>query len=63
MDNPAEVPHAVSLEGSGVNENGETVGKDEQSMVTADVKPGKYTFYARCRTRGGRHEGDADGMK
>ena len=57
MDNPSEIPHAVSVEGNGVDEDGETVGKGGVSKVTVDLKPGKYEFY--CPVAG--HE-DA-GMK
>lgn len=45
MDNPSPVPHAVGLEGNGVDEDGDTVSKDGKSMVTATLKPGTYTFY------------------
>ena len=57
MDNPSPVQHAVSVEGNGVDEDGETVGMGDKSSVTADLKPGKYTFY--CPVDG--HE--AAGMK
>jgi uncharacterized cupredoxin-like copper-binding protein len=45
MDNPSDVPHAVEIEGNGVEEEGETVTKGGVSKATADVKPGKYEFY------------------
>lgn len=49
MDNPSVVPHSVSVEGSGVDEEGtggkSGVGKGEKSTVTADLKPGTYKFY------------------
>jgi plastocyanin len=45
MDNPSSVPHAVAVEGNGVDKDGETVEKDGVSKVTVDLKPGKYTFY------------------
>jgi plastocyanin len=45
MDNPSDVPHAVSIEGNGVDEDGQTVGKGAKSEVSADLKAGKYTFY------------------
>src|SRR3954454_4547424 len=45
MDNPSPVPHAVAVEGNGVDKDGETVGKDGKSTVTVSLKPGKYTFY------------------
>ena len=57
MDNPSSTPHAVAVEGNGVDKDGETVGKGGVSKVTVDLKPGKYEFY--CPVAG--HE-DA-GMK
>ena len=45
MDNPSSVPHAVGVDGNGVDEDGETVQQGGVSKVTADLKPGKYTFY------------------
>ena len=57
MDNPSSVPHAVSVEGNGLDEDGNTVGKGGVSKVTVDLKPGKYEFY--CPVDG--HE--AAGMK
>jgi plastocyanin len=45
MDNPSSVPHAVSIEGNGVDEDGNTVTQGGKSMVTANLKAGTYTFY------------------
>jgi uncharacterized cupredoxin-like copper-binding protein len=45
MDNPSSVPHAVAVEGNGVDKNGSTVGKGGVSKVSVDLKPGKYEFY------------------
>jgi plastocyanin len=45
MANPAGIPHAVSIEGNGVDSDGNTVNKGGTSTVSADLKPGKYTFY------------------
>jgi plastocyanin len=45
MDNPSSVPHAVGIEGNGVDEHGETVGQGEKSTVTAELKAGEYEFY------------------
>jgi plastocyanin len=45
MDNPSSVPHAVAVEGNGVDKDGETVGKGGVSQVAVDLKPGKYEFY------------------
>lgn len=56
LDNPASIPHNVAIKGGGVDEKGEVVTK-ATSTVTADLKPGTYTFY--CSVAG--HE--AAGMK
>ena len=45
MGNPSSIPHAVEIEGNGVEEEGETVQKGGKSVATADVKPGTYEFY------------------
>lgn len=45
MDNPSPVQHAVSIEGNGVDVDGNTVGKDGVSTVAANLKAGKYKFY------------------
>jgi plastocyanin len=57
MDNPSPIDHAVSIEGNGVDEDGNTVGKGGVSRVTAKLSPGTYKFY--CPVDG--HE--AGGMK
>ena len=44
FDNPSSNPHAVEIEGNGVEEVSDTITKDKTS-VTADLKPGKYEFY------------------
>jgi plastocyanin len=45
MDNPSDLPHAVEIEGNGVEEEGETVSKGGKSIATADLKAGTYDFY------------------
>lgn len=55
MQNPAPVPHNVSLEGAGIDEEGPTVQKGGSSQVTAKVKPGQYTYY--CSVPGHRESG------
>ena len=45
MDNPSDVPHAVEIEGMGVEAEGETVEKGGVSKATAEVRPGEYEFY------------------
>jgi plastocyanin len=55
MDNPSSLPHAVEIEGNGVEVAGETVQKGGVSKATADVKPGEYEFY--CPVDGHRQAG------
>jgi plastocyanin len=57
MANPSNLPHAVAVEGKGVDKDGKTVRKGGTSTVTVKLKKGKYTFY--CPVPG--HE--AAGMK
>jgi uncharacterized cupredoxin-like copper-binding protein len=57
MDNPSGIPHAIAVEGNGVDKDGNTVQKGGTSTVTADLKAGTYTFY--CPVDGHR----AAGMK
>jgi uncharacterized cupredoxin-like copper-binding protein len=57
MDNPSSLPHAIAVEGNGVDKDGETVQKGGTSSITVDLKPGTYTFY--CPVDGHR----AAGMK
>jgi plastocyanin len=45
MDNPSDVPHAIAVDGNGVDKDGKVVNKGGTSTVTADLKPGTYTFY------------------
>jgi plastocyanin len=45
MDNPSDLPHAVEIEGNGVEVAGKTVGNGGVSKATADVKAGKYEYY------------------
>ena len=45
MNNPSDLPHAIEIEGNGVEEEGETVDKGGKSVVTAELKPGEYEFY------------------
>ena len=44
FDNPSATPHAVEIEGNGVEEASDTVTSSKTS-VTADLKPGTYTFF------------------
>jgi len=43
-DNPSDTPHAVTIEGDGVQEKSETVTGGKAS-VSADLEAGTYTFY------------------
>ena len=45
LDNPSSVPHAIEVEGNGVEEEGETVEKGGVSKVTVDLKAGEYEYY------------------
>ena len=44
MDNPSDVPHAVAIEGQGIEKAGKTVGKGGVSRVSADLEAGEYEF-------------------
>lgn len=56
MNNPAPVPHNVSLEGpGGLDKEGPTVSKGGASEVEATLKPGTYTYY--CSVDGHRQAG------
>ena len=55
MDNPSPVQHSVAIEGTGVDVKGSTVSKGGVSTVSANLKPGKYTFY--CPVDGHRQAG------
>lgn len=59
MTNPSGsgLPHAIAIEGPGVDRDGQVVQPGGTSTVTATLKPGTYTFY--CPVAG--HE--AAGMK
>ena len=54
MDNPSDVPHAVGIEGKGVEEETKTL-TNGTADVTVDVKAGKYEFY--CPVDGHREAG------
>jgi plastocyanin len=47
MDNPSgdQMPHAIAIEGNGADQDGEVAQPGGTSTVTADLKPGTYTFY------------------
>ena len=45
MANPSGVPHAIAVEGHGIDKDGKTVTKGGTSRVTVKLKKGTYTFY------------------
>ena len=53
MDNPSDVPHNVVIDGPRTPKAGETVGKGEKSVASADLKAGEYTYYCAV----GNHRG------
>lgn len=58
MNNESDLPHAIEVEGNGVEEEGETVEKGGKSVVTAELKPGEYEFYCPVP---GHKEGGMEG--
>jgi plastocyanin len=55
FDNPSSVPHAVTVEGNGIEEKGTDTITKSKSSVTLDLKPGTYEFY--CPVGDHRAEG------
>ena len=51
FDNPSRVPHAVEVEGNGVEEETETV-TDSAARLAVNLEPGEYKFYCPV----GNHE-------
>jgi uncharacterized cupredoxin-like copper-binding protein len=45
MDNPSSLPHAIEVEGKGMELKGDTVTKGGVSKVSGTLKPGTYEFY------------------
>jgi uncharacterized cupredoxin-like copper-binding protein len=45
MANPSNLPHAVAVQGKGIDKDGKTVRKGGTSTVTVTLKKGKYSFY------------------
>ena len=50
-----KAPHAIAVEGNGVEASGETVQPGSSSKLTEDLKAGTYTFY--CPVGDHRAEG------
>jgi len=57
LDNPSSLPHAVEIEGQGLEEETDTIGKGETAKVSVNLKAGKYEYY--CPVDGHK----AGGMK
>ena len=55
MQNKSSTPHDIAITGGGVNEVGKIVTGGGVSVVSANLKPGKYTFY--CSVPGHRAAG------
>jgi uncharacterized cupredoxin-like copper-binding protein len=55
MSNPSGLPHAIAVEGNGVDKDGSTVQKGGTSTVTVKLKAGTYDFY--CPVDGHRGAG------
>jgi plastocyanin len=55
FSNPSSTPHAVDIEGNGVDEDTETVTGGDAPPVTVDLKPGKYEYF--CPVPGHREAG------
>lgn len=47
LDNPSanQLPHAIEIEGNGVEEETETIDPGARASVTVDLRPGRYEFY------------------
>jgi plastocyanin len=43
--NDSQLPHAVEIEGNGVEEKTEVVTGQDAPPLTVDLKPGEYEFY------------------
>ena len=55
MKNDSPVPHDISIDGGGVDEQGKVVEGGATSTVSATLKPGTYSFY--CSVPGHRQAG------
>jgi plastocyanin len=45
MSNPSGLPHAIAVEGHGIDQDGRTVTQGGTSRVTVRLKKGTYSFY------------------
>ena len=55
MNNKSSTPHDIAISGAGVSQVGKIVSGGGTSTVTANLKPGKYTFF--CTVPGHRAAG------
>ncbi|ADB51460.1 cupredoxin domain-containing protein [Conexibacter woesei] len=57
LDNPSgnQLPHAVEIEGNGVERESATIEPGAVTDVSANLRPGTYTFY--CPVDGHRQQG------
>jgi uncharacterized cupredoxin-like copper-binding protein len=57
MKNPSgnSLPHAIAVQGNGVDKDGKPVTAGGTSSISVKLKPGKYTFY--CPVDGHRKAG------
>jgi uncharacterized cupredoxin-like copper-binding protein len=57
LDNPSanSLPHAIEVEGNGVEEETETIQPGDRASVTVDLRPGRYEFY--CPVGNHREQG------
>lgn len=45
FSNPSQLPHAVEIQGNGVEDETETVVGKDAPALTVDLEAGEYTFY------------------
>jgi plastocyanin len=55
MTNPSAIPHAIAVEGHGVDKDGKTVQQGGTSRVSVSLKAGTYEFY--CPVDGHKQAG------
>jgi plastocyanin len=57
LDNPSsnQAPHALEIEGNGVEEETETIMPGNKATLDVDLKPGTYEFY--CPVDGHKDQG------
>ena len=55
MDNPSSLPHAIEVEGQGMEVKGDTVTKGGVSKASGTLKAGTYEFY--CPVDGHKQAG------